>query len=47
MASILVPVAYVIIVFGGLLVFSHFYRKRNSSKNIPNTKLVMIVILKL
>ncbi|KAH6918656.1 translocation protein sec66 [Coprinopsis sp. MPI-PUGE-AT-0042] len=33
MASILVPVAYLIIVFGGLLVFSHFYRKRNSTRS--------------
>ncbi|KAK7043602.1 Translocation protein S66 [Paramarasmius palmivorus] len=32
MASILVPVAYVIVVFGGLLIFSHFYRKRLASQ---------------
>lgn len=31
MASILVPVAYIIIVFGGLFVFSHFYRRHTSS----------------
>ena len=31
MASVLVPVAYVIIVFGGLFVFSYFYRKQASS----------------
>ncbi|KAF8636719.1 hypothetical protein AX17_003522 [Amanita inopinata Kibby_2008] len=32
MASILVPVAYVVIVFGGLLVFSYFYRRHSSSR---------------
>ncbi|KAJ2913744.1 hypothetical protein MD484_g6675, partial [Candolleomyces efflorescens] len=32
MASILVPVAYLIIVFGGLFVFSYFYRKHNSTR---------------
>lgn len=31
MASVLVPVAYVIIVFGGLILFSHIYRKRSAS----------------
>ncbi|PFH50647.1 hypothetical protein AMATHDRAFT_144502 [Amanita thiersii Skay4041] len=31
MASLLVPVAYLIIVFGGLFVFSYFYRKHSSS----------------
>ena len=31
MASVLVPVAYVIIIFGGLFVFSFFYRKHTSS----------------
>lgn len=31
MASILVPFAYLIIVFGGLLIFSHYYRKHTSS----------------
>jgi len=31
MASVLVPVAYVIIVFGGLFVFSFFYRRHTSS----------------
>ncbi|TFL07620.1 Sec62/63 complex, subunit Sec66, partial [Pterulicium gracile] len=31
MASVFVPVLYVIIVFGGLFVFSHFYRKRAAS----------------
>lgn len=30
MASVLVPVLYVIVVFGSLLVFSHFYRKRTA-----------------
>ena len=34
MASVLVPVAYVIIVFGGLFIFSYFYRKRTSSAYI-------------
>ncbi|KAJ8502182.1 hypothetical protein ONZ45_g11885 [Pleurotus djamor] len=32
MASVLVPIAYVIIIFGGLYVFSHFYRKYSTSK---------------
>ncbi|KAF8894530.1 Pre protein translocase subunit Sec66-domain-containing protein [Infundibulicybe gibba] len=32
MASVLVPVAYIIIVFGGLFVFSYFYRKHTSSQ---------------
>ncbi|KIM49194.1 hypothetical protein M413DRAFT_60030 [Hebeloma cylindrosporum] len=32
MASVLVPVAYVIIIFGGLFVFSFFYRKHTSIK---------------
>jgi len=32
MASVLVPVAYVIIVFGGLFVFSFFYRRHTSTK---------------
>jgi len=32
MASVLVPVAYVIIVFGGLFVFSYFYRKHTSTR---------------
>lgn len=31
MASVLVPVAYLIIIFGGLFVFSYFYRKHTSS----------------
>ena len=31
MASVFVPVAYVIIVFGGLFIFSYFYRKHTSS----------------
>lgn len=30
MTSVLVPVAYVIIVFGGLFVFSYFYRKHTA-----------------
>ncbi|KJA20229.1 hypothetical protein HYPSUDRAFT_217124 [Hypholoma sublateritium FD-334 SS-4] len=33
MTSVLVPVAYVIIVFGGLFVFSYFYRKHTASKS--------------
>ncbi|KAI0748234.1 Pre protein translocase subunit Sec66-domain-containing protein [Daedaleopsis nitida] len=32
MASVLVPVLYVLIVFGSLLVFSSFYRRRNAQK---------------
>ncbi|KAL4076993.1 Sec62/63 complex, subunit Sec66 [Scleroderma yunnanense] len=32
MASVLVPVLYIGIVIGSLLVFSHFYRKRNAGK---------------
>jgi translocation protein SEC66 len=32
MASVLVPVFYVFIVFGGLFIFGHFYRKRSASK---------------
>jgi len=30
MASVLVPVAYLVIIFGGLFVFSFFYRKHTS-----------------
>ncbi|KAF9453206.1 hypothetical protein P691DRAFT_801544 [Macrolepiota fuliginosa MF-IS2] len=32
MASVLVPVAYIIIVFGGLFVFTHFYRRQTSKQ---------------
>ncbi|KAI0665156.1 Pre protein translocase subunit Sec66-domain-containing protein [Cubamyces menziesii] len=32
MASVLIPVLYVFIVFGSLLVFSYFYRRRNAHK---------------
>ncbi|KXN85452.1 Translocation protein sec66 [Leucoagaricus sp. SymC.cos] len=32
MASVLVPVAYIIIVFGGLFIFSHFYRRHTSKQ---------------
>ncbi|KAH9856990.1 Pre protein translocase subunit Sec66-domain-containing protein [Lenzites betulinus] len=32
MASVLIPVLYVFIVFGSLLVFSYFYRRRNARK---------------
>ncbi|KAI9065170.1 hypothetical protein FKP32DRAFT_1590928 [Trametes sanguinea] len=32
MASVLIPVLYVLIVFGSLLVFSYFYRRRNARK---------------
>lgn len=35
MASVLVPVFYVFVLFGGLFVFGHFYRKRNASMRIP------------
>ncbi|KAF9005584.1 Pre protein translocase subunit Sec66-domain-containing protein [Cyathus striatus] len=31
MASVLVPIAYVIIVFGGLFIFSYFYRRHTST----------------
>jgi len=34
MASVLVPVFYVFVLFGGLFVFGHFYRKRNASKQV-------------
>jgi len=34
MASVLVPVFYVFIVFGGLFIFGHFYRKRSATKQI-------------
>lgn len=47
MASILVPVAYLIIVFGGLFLFSHFYRKHTSSPYtlpllIPNSLIMQL-----
>ncbi|KAG5653980.1 hypothetical protein H0H81_008848 [Sphagnurus paluster] len=32
MASVFVPIAYVIIVFGGLFIFSYFYRKHTSTQ---------------
>ncbi|XP_006458187.1 hypothetical protein AGABI2DRAFT_190541 [Agaricus bisporus var. bisporus H97] len=32
MASVLVPVAYIIIVFGGLFVFSYFYRRHTTQQ---------------
>ncbi|KAF8742346.1 hypothetical protein AX14_004904 [Amanita brunnescens Koide BX004] len=32
MASLLVPVVYVLVVFGGLFIFSYFYRKHTSSR---------------
>jgi hypothetical protein len=31
MASVLVPVFYVLVVFGGLFIFGRFYRKRGAS----------------
>lgn len=31
MTSVLVPIAYVIIIFGGLFIFSYFYRKHTAS----------------
>jgi translocation protein SEC66 len=34
MASVLVPVLYLIVVFGSLALFSHFYRKRTAGKSI-------------
>ncbi|KAG6878713.1 hypothetical protein C0993_011528 [Termitomyces sp. T159_Od127] len=33
MASVLVPIAYLVIVFGGLFLFSHFYRKHTSTQS--------------
>ncbi|RDB21294.1 Translocation protein sec66 [Hypsizygus marmoreus] len=33
MASVLVPVAYIVIVFGGLFIFSYFYRKHTSTQS--------------
>ncbi|GLB35023.1 putative preprotein translocase subunit Sec66 [Lyophyllum shimeji] len=32
MASVLVPIAYIVIVFGGLFIFSYFYRKHTSTQ---------------
>jgi len=32
MTSVLVPIAYVVIIFGGLFIFSHFYRKHTSTQ---------------
>ncbi|KAG5646657.1 hypothetical protein DXG03_002647 [Asterophora parasitica] len=32
MASVLVPIAYIVIVFGGLFIFSFFYRKHTSTQ---------------
>ncbi|KAL0946990.1 hypothetical protein HGRIS_013136 [Hohenbuehelia grisea] len=32
MASVLVPIAYIIVVFGGLYVFSHFYKQYTASR---------------
>ncbi|KAH9997209.1 Sec62/63 complex, subunit Sec66 [Russula vinacea] len=34
MASVLVPVFYVFVLFGGLFIFGHFYRKRSASQQI-------------
>jgi len=34
MASVLVPVFYIFVVFGGLFIFGHFYRKRSATKQI-------------
>jgi hypothetical protein len=36
MASVLVPVFYVVVVFGGLFVFGQFYGKRSASKSSPS-----------
>ena len=36
MASVFVPVFYVFVLFGGLFVFGHFYRKRNASMGLPS-----------
>ncbi|KAH0583958.1 Translocation protein sec66 [Termitomyces sp. J132] len=33
MASVLVPIAYLVIVFGGLLLFSHIYRRHTSTQS--------------
>jgi translocation protein SEC66 len=35
MASVLVPVFYVFVLFGGLFIFGHFYRKRSASMPQP------------
>jgi len=32
MASVVIPVVYLFVVFGGLFIFSFFYRKRNAAK---------------
>jgi translocation protein SEC66 len=34
MASVLVPVFYVLVVFGGLFIFGRFYRKRGANKHV-------------
>jgi hypothetical protein len=34
MASVLVPVFYVLVLFGGLFIFGQFYRKRNASMGL-------------
>jgi len=34
MASVLVPVFYVVVVFGGLFIFGQFYRKRGANKQV-------------
>jgi translocation protein SEC66 len=36
MASVLVPVFYVFVLFGGLFIFGHFYRKRSASTPRPS-----------
>ncbi|KAJ7285910.1 Sec62/63 complex, subunit Sec66 [Mycena rebaudengoi] len=36
MASVLVPVLYILIVFGGLFVFSYIYRRRNATIALPS-----------
>ena len=44
MASLLVPVAYLIIVFGGLFIFSYYYRKHTSSLYLrPTLKSIALI----
>jgi translocation protein SEC66 len=42
MASVLVPVFYVFVLFGGLFIFGHFYRKRSASTLLPSPVAICI-----
>lgn len=44
MASVFVPVFYVLVLFGGLFVFGHFYRKRNASMGLSTPGYVAVRI---